>query len=971
MKKIKLKKVKQTADSAAVNQEMDQEPQAADEKKLLEINEKLKSESATLGFETPTQKTLDLDAFQSSSLDAVKKSVDSTIASFYKKVDLWTKNLEEETAAVLTKTDQQTQDLMAQAKEKIAQIQRDNNALIQARMRDLDLREDVVAERESRMDKAQLARDLEARIITQKAELDNLLLRIGGLKKQQDAILEEAKRAASQMLSAAKKDYDSYVAAFDKMVADREKLKAKQEQLLNEQRKAEWDALEKEIEKKRERANKEIDEAKKKREGEIAEAEKRLEASKQEIKDREKKVEKERQTLAQIEGELNGIDNYRKRLTALEQEYQEQQRIYDDLTAESERLRVEGLAQRKQAIQAEVSTWEKSEREIYQAELEELKKTNQALRESNAALESKEAELVRREEKAKNEEYHLSLLSELLDQKRSNLDDDVKKRIQELLDAKDKEIADTKENLSRVCNEKNELYSTNTRLNSKFKSGDYSNNDFLNAENERLKNELKENNSKHKLELADLQAKADNYDSLHDELIQTKEELEKLRLRNDVLRGAENRAECSESEASLWRGKFAEALDELNRTREPSKEQRLAPIKRQLPNVSEFIDLDCYEGGDEWAWLDGIEKKCKDSGIIFSRRILNAYHTAMKIHDWSPLTVLAGVSGTGKSELPRQYATHGGMYFVSIAVKPDWDSPASLFGYYNSIENKFQPTELLRTLYQAQQDADGSLKDCMVMVLLDEMNLAHVELYFADLLSKFEYVRGTDNDVQYEIDLGASCEPEILTIGKNILWTGTMNEDETTKAISDKVVDRSTLISFPRPHRLYDRLKAKNAPQEYYLPAEQWKRWVEDCLTMSDLEQKLVKYIVDHFLYIVTDINEAMGSMGRNLGHRVWQSITNYMLNHPTVIRSAKSGNNDKLRQQLDMAFSEAVAFKIMPKLRGVETNGIYEEYLLVIGKIINKEIPELAKDFEKACKLPTGLFQWCSADFLMEKEEQ
>ena len=160
-------------------------------------------------------------------------------------------------------------------------------------------------------------------------------------------------------------------------------------------------------------------------------------------------------------------------------------------------------------------------------------------------------------------------------------------------------------------------------------------------------------------------------------------------------------------------------------------------------------DKDPDDLAEEHKWLEHIRVQSKKSGIHFNERQLMAYHTSLKIGEWSPLVVLSGVSGTGKSELPKQYAIHGGMQFLSVPVKPDWDSPASLFGYYNSIENKFEATELIRALYQMQRNKKTPWSDSMLMVLLDEMNLAHPEQYFADLLSKFEESRNTDRDPSY------------------------------------------------------------------------------------------------------------------------------------------------------------------------------------------------------------------------------
>jgi hypothetical protein len=120
--------------------------------------------------------------------------------------------------------------------------------------------------------------------------------------------------------------------------------------------------------------------------------------------------------------------------------------------------------------------------------------------------------------------------------------------------------------------------------------------------------------------------------------------------------------------------------------------------------------------------------------------MVEAFHTGLKASDLSSIMVLAGVSGTGKSLLPQAYARLGGLLHLLCAVRPNWDSPQSLLGFFNFVENRFNPTELMRALDQASRkpsDGEGS-SNYMHIILLDEMNLAHIELYFSDFLSKLE-----------------------------------------------------------------------------------------------------------------------------------------------------------------------------------------------------------------------------------------
>jgi hypothetical protein len=118
------------------------------------------------------------------------------------------------------------------------------------------------------------------------------------------------------------------------------------------------------------------------------------------------------------------------------------------------------------------------------------------------------------------------------------------------------------------------------------------------------------------------------------------------------------------------------------------------------------------------------------------------------------------------------------------------------------------------------------LSDRLLLVLLDEMNLAHVEQYFSDLLSRLEQRRGESRDVTLDIDLGAGMPPYPLRLGRNVLWVGTMNEDETTKALSDKVIDRSNLLYFPRPRELHSRTDVTLGAESPLLAESAWREWL-------------------------------------------------------------------------------------------------------------------------------------------------
>jgi hypothetical protein len=384
---------------------------------------------------------------------------------------------------------------------------------------------------------------------------------------------------------------------------------------------------------------------------------------------------------------------------------------------------------------------------------------------------------------------------------------------------------------------------------------------------------------------------------------------------------------------------------------------------------------------DEITWLTGVGNACDSYGLHFHPRILKAFHTAVKTAEWSPLTILAGVSGTGKSELPRLYSHFGGLMFEPLSVQPNWDSQESMLGFFNSIDNKFDAQPVLRFLAQSQKkwiertnDEEGypGLQDAVCLVLLDEMNLAHPELYFAEFLSKLELRRGMKGaDVPFlPVKIGAGMPAYQLPLGRNVLWTGTMNQDETTKSLSDKVIDRSIIIHFPRPTKLKRRLKLAPLDEKNRGPLlhkVSWQAWLAQGSSFSEDDVKPFKGFIE-------DMNIALAVAGRAIGHRVWQSVEYYMANYPDVRAAQKSEDKDALTKALHIAFEDQLVQKVMPKLRGIDTRGkskteCLDKILAQINTGIGGKPFSLAEDFDLACELGYGQFIWQSANYL--KNEQ
>ena len=158
----------------------------------------------------------------------------------------------------------------------------------------------------------------------------------------------------------------------------------------------------------------------------------------------------------------------------------------------------------------------------------------------------------------------------------------------------------------------------------------------------------------------------------------------------------------------------------------------------------------------------------------------------------SKTMILEGISGTGKTSLPYAF----GKFLLKdsdiISVQPSWRDRYEMMGYLNEFTKRFNETDFLRAIYEATYRND------VTIIVLDEMNLARVEYYFADFLSLLEMPSPSEwlLDIVPDQKVGdpAHLDDGKLLIPENIWFVGTANRDDSTFTITDKVYDRSASI---------------------------------------------------------------------------------------------------------------------------------------------------------------------------------
>jgi hypothetical protein len=175
------------------------------------------------------------------------------------------------------------------------------------------------------------------------------------------------------------------------------------------------------------------------------------------------------------------------------------------------------------------------------------------------------------------------------------------------------------------------------------------------------------------------------------------------------------------------------------------------------------------------------------------------FHAALNFLPHKHFVILSGLSGTGKTQLALKYAraVHGlGLHaqdpFLFVCpVRPEWTDPTGLTGYYDVLSNRYMVPPFLEAVLLATAHRRSP-----VFVVLDEMNLARVEYYFSDVLSAIETEEALQlhaHGVPLEGSNGTTV-PAALPLPPNLYIVGTINIDETTNPVSDKVLDRAVVI---------------------------------------------------------------------------------------------------------------------------------------------------------------------------------
>lgn len=354
-------------------------------------------------------------------------------------------------------------------------------------------------------------------------------------------------------------------------------------------------------------------------------------------------------------------------------------------------------------------------------------------------------------------------------------------------------------------------------------------------------------------------------------------------------------------------------------------EKRLPP-KLPVPEDEDVPDADPDEEGaalvvtERRAWPDfatiwerfGTDDDAKK--LVFDEHQLAAIHAAWHCSPTKRFILLSGLSGTGKTQVAsiyaRLYCEHLDLdskkHVALVPVSPDWRDPSGLLGYFSALheEPSFHVEPALRLLMDASSDPGRPY-----FLILDEMNLARVERYFAPLLSAME--TGGDIPIHGNADEIDGVPPR-LKWPTNLFIAGTVNMDETTYPFSDKVLDRAFTFEL----------------------------WDVDLKSFFEKQEERDARVEE----VLTGLYEILLPVRRHFGYRTAGEVLAFVKAAP-----------EKHRETL---LDQAVFSKVLPRIRGENGDGLQEALMKAETLCRNEQLHRSANKLAEMAKLlrHTGL---------------
>ena len=355
-------------------------------------------------------------------------------------------------------------------------------------------------------------------------------------------------------------------------------------------------------------------------------------------------------------------------------------------------------------------------------------------------------------------------------------------------------------------------------------------------------------------------------------------------------------------------------------------EKKIAEVNSDKLTSTTFLNIK--------ADLEHIETYIEQKGFNFKKSEIINFYLSLKT---KPFIILAGISGTGKTQLPRLFAEAIGMskdQVIQIPVRPDWTDASDLIGY-TSLQGNFISKPLTEAIIKAKEDITKPH-----FFILDEMNLARVEHYFADFLSVIETrFRTKTNEVKTDFLLSKNQIKEAnnahlydaIYWPENLYLIGTVNMDETTYPFSRKVLDRANSIEMNTVELDWiDKQKQKVDKLTDFTNANLKSDYIGSVeLTTTDKQQ------VEEALEMLKKINKILEIANLQFAYRVRDEIIFYVL-------YAKKEQLLKQEKAIDFQIMQ----KILPRVHG-SSNRIQKVIISLLNLLTNEDVATSYPDLE------------------------
>lgn len=320
---------------------------------------------------------------------------------------------------------------------------------------------------------------------------------------------------------------------------------------------------------------------------------------------------------------------------------------------------------------------------------------------------------------------------------------------------------------------------------------------------------------------------------------------------------------------------------------------------------------ECIDCNSEFNFLQELKYYTIKEGLCYDFDDLVNFHVSIKT---DPLTILAGMSGMGKTQLALSYAEVLGLNkdirrTLIVPISPSYTEPSDLLGYLNNATGKYISSQcgLVDFLIKANKN-----KENMYMVIFEEMNLSQIEHWFAPFISLLELTYGNRELKLYSensICTNNDKYPNTITLGENIIFVGTVNMDETTKDLSDRLLDRANIItpkkkSFLQYKREQEKIEKYNYGLKDYSLYTYYESWKYNGEAIECFTEEMLGFL-DELHELIQSYDDQKG-----ISFRTLESMGRYIKNIPL-------DNNCIPLISLDDAIDIQIKQKILTKIRG------------------------------------------------------